>query len=311
MSEIVDQKLIPEEYAIIDAKDFNQFLNRIIHDWLKTLTLLCITLVPLFFILDYFIVPKALLGKVGIYRLIATSIVIAQYMIIRHTKPSPLSYIHGYIASVVVGGVIVLMTRDLGGYVSSYYAGLNLVIMGVNLLLPWRAIHSTLNCGIIVLMYIIANPFGNTEYQTYYAVNNLFFLCATSVIAVSINHVKHILIKKEFYLMGELKTARDSIWSELELAKRIQTALLPNKQRIRGYEIAATMIPAKEVGGDYYDIIETEKGDRWVTIGDVSGHGVDSGLIMMMAQTCILSKINFNGSCGPAEMLNAINSTLR
>jgi serine phosphatase RsbU (regulator of sigma subunit) len=97
----------------------------------------------------------------------------------------------------------------------------------------------------------------------------------------------------------------------MELAKRIQTALLPDKQKIKGYDIAATMIPAKEVGGDYYDIIETPKGDKWVTIGDVSGHGVDSGLIMMMAQTSILSKVNNNGSCGPAELLNSINGIVR
>jgi serine phosphatase RsbU (regulator of sigma subunit) len=71
------------------------------------------------------------------------------------------------------------------------------------------------------------------------------------------------------------------------------------------------MIPAKEVGGDYYDIIETPKGDQWVTIGDVSGHGVDSGLIMMMAQTSILSKVNNNGSCGPSELLSSINGIIR
>lgn len=119
------------------------------------------------------------------------------------------------------------------------------------------------------------------------------------------------LIKKEFYLMCELKIARDSIWTEMELAKRIQTALLPDSQKMKGYDIAATMLPAKEVGGDYYDIIETPEGEKWVTIGDVSGHGVDSGLIMMMAQTSILSKINQDGNCRPSEMLNSINGIIR
>ncbi len=311
MKEIVEHKLSVEEQAIIGARDFDQFLNRIIHDWLKTLTFLVITLVPLFFVLDYFIVPKELLKQVGIYRAVATFIVIVQYIIIRSTKPNPFSYLHGYVASIVVGGVIVLMTRDLGGFDSSYYAGLNLVIIGVNLLLPWRAKHSAFNSGIIIFLYVVVNLSEVGNYQANLLINNLFFLCATSVIAVSINYVKHLLIKKEFYLMCELKTARDSIWSEMELAKRIQTALLPDNQTIKGYDIAATMIPAKEVGGDYYDIIETPKGDRWVTIGDVSGHGVDSGLIMMMAQTSILSKVNNNGSCGPAELLNSINGIVR
>ncbi len=311
MSDTAEHKLSAEEQAFIDADDFDQFLNRIIHDWLKTLTFLVITLVPLFFILDYFIVPRSLLGQVGIYRLVATFIVIAQYIIIRLTEPSRLSYIHGYIVSIVVGGVIVLMTRDLGGFQSSYYAGLNLVIIGVNLLLPWRAVHSALNSMIIILMYTLINSMGVDIERSNYLINNLFFLCATGIIAVSINHVKHILIRKEFFLMGELKAARDSIWSEMELAKRIQTALLPDKEKVKGYQIAAAMKPAREVGGDYYDIIETPRGDKWVTIGDVSGHGVDSGLIMMMAQTSILSKVYNNGGCSPSEMLQAINGIIR
>jgi serine phosphatase RsbU (regulator of sigma subunit) len=111
--------------------------------------------------------------------------------------------------------------------------------------------------------------------------------------------------------MCELKIARDSIWSEMELAKRIQTALLPDKEKIRGYDIAAKMIPADEVGGDYYDIIETSGGKKWVTIGDVSGHGVDSGLIMMMAQTSILSEINSGESSSPSDILSSTNKILR
>ncbi len=300
-----------EKQAIIDSKDFDQFLNDIIHDWLKTLTFLVISLVPLFFILDYFIVPKELLKQVGIYRLIATLIVIAQYFIIKTTRPTQFSLIHGYIVSIVVGGVIVLMTVDLGGFDSSYYAGLNLVIIGVNLLLPWRAVHSAFNSMIIIVMYVMLNQYSNHQPVSPVLINNLFFLSATSIIAVSINYVKHLLIKKEFYLMCELKTARDSIWSEMELAKRIQTALLPNRQKIKGYDIAATMLPAKEVGGDYYDIIESGHGNKWVTIGDVSGHGLDSGLIMMMAQTSILSKVGNNGYCNPSDILCAVNEVLR
>ena len=87
MNELAKNKLSFEKLKVIDAKDFNQFLNGIIHDWLKTLTFLVITLVPLFFVLDYFIVPKDLLKQVAIYRLLATFIVIIQFLIIRKTKP--------------------------------------------------------------------------------------------------------------------------------------------------------------------------------------------------------------------------------
>ena len=91
---------------IIDGKNFDQFLNSIIHDWLRTLTLLVITLVPLFFILDIYIVPKLLLKQVAVYRFIATIVVFIQYIIILKTNPNNFSFIHGYIVSIVVGGVM-------------------------------------------------------------------------------------------------------------------------------------------------------------------------------------------------------------
>ncbi|MBR6199828.1 MAG: SpoIIE family protein phosphatase [Spirochaetales bacterium] len=73
--------------------------------------------------------------------------------------------------------------------------------------------------------------------------------------------------------------------SELDLAAKIQTCLLPGIPTQEYYDITATMIPASEVGGDYYDLISEENGRLWFGIGDVSGHGLTSGLIMMMAQT--------------------------
>jgi sigma-B regulation protein RsbU (phosphoserine phosphatase) len=299
-----------EEFAF-EAHQFEEYLNGIIHEWLLTLTALAFTLVPIFFLLDFFTMPPALIARFGMYRLVSTVLALTQYFIIRNSKPSLSSYYHGYFVSINVGGAIALMTVDLGGFDSSYYAGLNLVIIGVNLLLPWKAIHSAANGFIIIFMYVFLNIVSGQSYDSRTLTNNLFFLCATAIIAVSINNVKYKLVKKEFDLLVELKKARDALWSEMELAKRIQTALLPHKERIKGYEIAASMIPAIEVGGDYYDIIETAHGDKWIAMGDVSGHGVDSGLIMMMAQTSIVSMVNNSASCTPSVVLEAVNAVLR
>ncbi len=300
----------PEQFEF-EAKDFDTYLTGIIHEWLFTLTALAFTLVPIFFVLDYFTVSQELLPRFAVYRLSSTLIALTQYFIIRNTKPSISSYYHGYLISINLGGFIALMTVDLGGFDSSYYAGLNLVIIGVNLLLPWKAVHSAANSMLIIFMYVFFNILAEQSYDTSVLLNNLFFLCSTAIIAVSINHVKHVLVKKEFSLLVELKKARDAIWSEMELAKRIQTALLPNEEKIEGYDIASTMIPAKEVGGDYYDIIDTPKGEKWVTMGDVSGHGVDSGLIMMMVQTSIISMVNNSNNYGPSEVIQSVNSVIR
>ncbi|MGD2125132.1 MAG: PP2C family protein-serine/threonine phosphatase [Desulfobacteraceae bacterium] len=294
-----------------DDQDFGTYSSSNIHEVLKTLTALALILVPAFFILDFYTMPKDLLQRFGLYRLTATAIVIAQYILIRQTKPSKLSYLHGYFFSVIVGGMIALMTVELGGFDSRYYAGLNLVIFGVNLFLPWKTRHSAINSIIIISMYLFLNIMTGQEYSSAILINNLFFLFSTAIIAVSITYVKHKLVEQEFYLLVQLRNARDALWSEIELAKRIQTALLPDKELLKGFEIAAMMVPAKQVGGDYYDIVETPNGGKWVTIGDVSGHGIDSGLIMMMAQTSILSMINSSLNVKPSEVLAQVNKVMR
>jgi sigma-B regulation protein RsbU (phosphoserine phosphatase) len=298
--------------AAIDSGDFTAYELGIIHDWLRTLTALAVVLVPLFFVLDVFMMPPTLLSRFAVYRLSSTVLALLQFFVVRSTRPSRWSYLHGYLISMQVGGIIALMTVDLGGFNSSYYAGLNLVIIGVNLLMPWRAEHTGINTLMILAMYVGFNLLSAHPYTQSLVVNNLFFLCATGVLAVSINYVRYSLIRKEFTLLVELKNARDALWGEMELAKRIQTALLPQRRGgIRGFETAVTMIPAREVGGDYYDIIETDAGDRWIAIGDVAGHGVDSGLIMMMAQASIMTAIKGDPRIGPLEVLKTTNRVLR
>jgi serine phosphatase RsbU (regulator of sigma subunit) len=107
----------------------------------------------------------------------------------------------------------------------------------------------------------------------------------------------------------ELQQARDEIWGEMQLAKKIQTVLLPVNPAIPGYRISAFMAPADDVGGDYYDVINTD-GSAWVVIGDVSGHGVPAGIIMMMVQTAIHTAIIQNPGLNPARLLSIINRSI-
>ncbi len=107
----------------------------------------------------------------------------------------------------------------------------------------------------------------------------------------------------------ELVKTQDALWGEMELAKKIQTALLPKQPTISGYEISAFMAPADEVGGDYYDVINID-GKDWMVIGDVSGHGVPAGLIMMMAQTAIHSVLRKSSDLSASELLSTVNSVI-
>lgn len=107
----------------------------------------------------------------------------------------------------------------------------------------------------------------------------------------------------------QLKQARDALWGEMQLAQKIQTVLLPHTLHIPGYDISAYMQTADEVGGDYYDVINC--GDHhWLVIGDVSGHGVSAGLVMMMAQTSIHSVLENHSDESPAQLLQTVNRVL-
>jgi len=57
-------------------------------------------------------------------------------------------------------------------------------------------------------------------------------------------------------------------------------------QHINGLEIAGFMEPADEIGGDYYDVLPTANGAR-IGIGDVTGHDLESGILMLMVQTAV------------------------
>lgn len=82
--------------------------------------------------------------------------------------------------------------------------------------------------------------------------------------------------------------AQTLLASQLELARELQKAILPSGfPSIRHSSGAARMIPALEVGGDFYDLFELSDGRLGIVIGDVSGKGVPAAFFMAIARTLI------------------------
>jgi sigma-B regulation protein RsbU (phosphoserine phosphatase) len=105
------------------------------------------------------------------------------------------------------------------------------------------------------------------------------------------------------------QTQRERLERELEIAVQIQTALLPRTLDVEGLEIAAHMIPADEVGGDYYDIVPLEDG-CWLGVGDVAGHGLRAGLIMLMVQSATAAAARLHPKARSSEVLEVVNEVL-
>jgi sigma-B regulation protein RsbU (phosphoserine phosphatase) len=116
-------------------------------------------------------------------------------------------------------------------------------------------------------------------------------------------------------MVAEVARSRDELQrtealrKEVQIAHRIQTAILPNSPAVRGYEVAARMKPAEDVGGDLYDVLAFPD-TFWILIGDVSGHGINSGLVMMMAQAAAYSTIADDPNCRPRDVIAAVNRVI-
>ncbi len=101
---------------------------------------------------------------------------------------------------------------------------------------------------------------------------------------------------------------RERLEKEMQIATTIQTGILPKNLQVEGLQIAAVMVPAAEVGGDYYDVIRTNAG-CWIGIGDVAGHGLPTGLMMMM-QSAIGSLVRNHPGASPQSILPAADRLL-
>lgn len=102
---------------------------------------------------------------------------------------------------------------------------------------------------------------------------------------------------------------RERLTQEMEIATRIQTAILPQRFEVVGLDIAAVMIPATEVGGDYFDV-RPFPGGAWIGVGDVVGHGLTTGLIMLMIQTIFATLTQGDPGAAPSAHLKRLNAVL-
>ena len=115
-------------------------------------------------------------------------------------------------------------------------------------------------------------------------------------------------------LQKEMKE-KERIGAELELATRIQANMLPNifpafPER-KDFDIFASMTPAKEVGGDFYDFMLLDDDHLAVVIADVSGKGVPAALFMMMSMILINNTTRMEGAeASPAAVLTQVNNTI-
>lgn len=142
----------------------------------------------------------------------------------------------------------------------------------------------------------------------FYYLPRVFTLVALSPICFTLaNRTRNLLKKQE-----QDNEEKQRISAELNVATQIQVSMLPSifpayADRAE-FDIYATMLPAKEVGGDFYDFFSIDDDHLAVVIADVSGKGVPAALFMVIAKTLI--KNHMQAGMTPAEVFALVNNQL-
>lgn len=107
----------------------------------------------------------------------------------------------------------------------------------------------------------------------------------------------------------EHKTRLIALEQELEIARNIQRSILPNVMpRLGDYEMVGAMLPAKEVGGDFYDFFHIDDHQVGILVADVSGKGVPAAFFMLIARTLLRATALFG--MPPGQCLERVNKLL-
>jgi signal transduction histidine kinase len=195
-----------------DELAFADSLNRRNLIALRFLILFACIGYPLFGILDYVVVPKKFLFFMSMRVLCMT---IALIILFISTKPWSLPYVRhlGLIVGWTAGFLIGLMVQEYGGYKSSYYAGLNLVILPSCLLFIWSSRWNLLMGGPIYLSYLLPSllskehPIDNVAL---FIAHNVFILVTVIFIAI-IQHFNLLRQREIFFANLELSKAKNSL----------------------------------------------------------------------------------------------------
>jgi sigma-B regulation protein RsbU (phosphoserine phosphatase) len=117
--------------------------------------------------------------------------------------------------------------------------------------------------------------------------------------------------KNEFSFMynQSVKELEEGLQREIKLARNIQTTLLNGKKPIiDGGEVSGTSIPARLIGGDYYDFYPLLNGKIRIVIGDVMGKGIPAAMLMILTRGAFRSASQ--ATDGPGKTLAAMNNAL-
>lgn len=130
------------------------------------------------------------------------------------------------------------------------------------------------------------------------------------IISYSSENKKHKKFNREYGIYFKRHSETIRMKKELDYAREIQLSMLPESNKTIGdLQIAATSLPASEVGGDYYDYFNINDDLTGIFICDVSGHGVASALLLSGLRSCM--HLILEDTTNPKEVFVKLNRMVR
>lgn len=185
-------------------------------------------------------------------------------------------------------------------------AAIIITVIGLCAIITSIITHSILSAKIINPVFIVTHAMKEVAKKNYNVTLQLPAGDEFGELAQICN-----TIIKQVKTGNKLPGNRDYSYGDMEIARRIQLATCPPVPAHDELDIAASMSPAQEVGGDYYDLVLDNDKNLWIGIGDVSGNGVVPGMIVLMAETAFNNYVLEKGTLAtPRNAIVSINKTL-
>jgi len=189
------------------------------------------------------------------------------------------------------------------------------------------AVAGIILCGLLVMLgimlymirYLVSKPLNIltsvvSSYQNGKYAKELLPIKTNDEIQILSESFSDMMDRIESYIINIQKVTaeKERIGAELNIATQIQADMLPRIfppfPNRREFDIYATMTPAKEVGGDFYDFFLVDEDHLAIVMADVSGKGVPAALFMVIAKTLIKNHAQQGESL--EDVFNNVNAQL-
>ncbi len=177
-------------------------------------------------------------------------------------------------------------------------------------LIAARVMFAAAVLDLLLLLLTLLNVFPVSRGTMSAVLIPVFFLllAAAAVFSADVKRDRSVIVEQEAEAQ---KTERLSM--ELELAKTIQSNMLPNTYPVfperKEFDVYARTEPAKELGGDFFDFQMIDRDHLALIIADVAGKGIPAAMFMM-ASKIIIHNMAKNRNHDPAKILKAVNKQI-